>query len=107
MTVKQPNVTTLGLFEKRMPGDDCLLELARQRFLQAQMGTEIHAANPEQLDWLLHFRPWNDAPVVVHLPRDLNLLDEISQKRILELAARGAGRVSGLVLHDHPAMAAR
>ena len=107
MTITQPTVTTLGLFEKRMPGDDCLLELARQRFLQARMGTEIHAGNPEQLDWLLHFRPWDDAPVVVHLPRDLNLLDEISQKRILELAARGAGRVSGLVLHDHPSMAAR
>jgi hypothetical protein len=107
MTAKQPNVTTLALFEKRMPGDDCLLELARQRFLQAHMGTEIHAANPEQLDRLLHFRPWDDAPVVVHLPRDFNLLDELSQKRILELATRGAGQVSGLVLHDHPSMAAR
>jgi hypothetical protein len=107
MTAKQPNVTTLALFEKRMPGDDCLLELARQRFLQARMGTEIHAANAEQLDWLLHFRPWDDATVVVHLPRDWNLLDDISQKRILDLACRGAGKVSGLVLHDHPSMAAR
>src|SRR5437660_12172585 len=98
-TTGQHNVTTLGLFEKRMAGDDCLLELARQRFLKAQMGAEIHAATTDQLDWLLQFRPWDNAPVVVHLPRDFDLVNEISQKRIVELATRGAGQISGLVLH--------
>ena len=106
-TTEKLNVATLGLFEKRMPGDDCLLELARRRFLEARMGTEIHAGTPEQLDWLLRFRPFEQAPVVIHLPRDFNLIDDASQKRILELAARGAGQVSGMVLHDHLAMAAR
>ncbi|HTL55524.1 MAG TPA: hypothetical protein VL361_07580 [Candidatus Limnocylindrales bacterium] len=107
MTTQKYNVTTLGLFEKRMAGDEGLLELARQRFLEARMGTEIHAATPEQLDYLLHFRPFEDAPAVVHLPRDFDLINELSQKQILELAARGAGQVSGMVLHDHTAMISR
>jgi len=106
-TTEPSKVTTLGLFEKRMPGDDCLLELARLRFREARMGTEIHAAAPEQLAWLLHFRPGKMPQVVVHLPRDFNLLDENSQHQILDLAARGAGQVSGMVLHDQAAMATR
>ena len=101
------NVTTLGLFEKRMPGDDCLLELARRRFLEARMGAEIHAATPDQLDWLLHFRPFDNAPVVIHLPREFDLTNEASQKQILDLARRAAGPVSGMVLHDQAAMVAR
>ena len=108
MSTTQPShIATLGLFEKRLPGDDCLLELARLRFLEARMGAEIHAATQEQLDWLMHFRPWEDAPVVIHLPRDFHLLDERSQKAIVDLATRAAGRVSGLVLHDHQALVAR
>jgi len=39
---------TLGLFEKRIEGDDALLELARLRFKQARMGAEMHAATPQQ-----------------------------------------------------------
>ena len=41
---------TLGLFEKRIEGDDALMELARLRFQQAKMGAEMHAATPEQLE---------------------------------------------------------
>jgi hypothetical protein len=107
MTVEKFNVTTLGLFEKRMPGDDCLLELARRRFLEAHMGIEIHAGTPGQLDSLLRYRPFADAPVVIHLPRDFDLVDALSQKQILDLAAHGAGKVSGMVLHDSAAMATR
>lgn len=108
MSTTQPSqIATLGLFEKRLPGDDCLLELARLRFLEARMGAEIHAATPDQLDWLMHFRPWDDAPVVIHLPREFSLLDERSQKGIVDLAGRAAGRVSGMVLHDQQAMVLR
>jgi hypothetical protein len=103
----QRSVKTLGLFEKRIPGDDGLMELARRRFSEAGMGAEMHAATPEQLDWSLQFRPGSQAPVVVHLPRDFNLGDEESRKRIVQFAARFAGQVYGLVVHDHPAMAAR
>jgi len=98
---------TLGLFEKRIEGDDCLMELARRRFQQAGMGAEMHAGTPEQLDGLMKFRPSEEAPVVVHLPRDFHLADARSQGRILEFASRFAGRVHGLVIHDHKDMAWR
>src|SRR5436305_461690 len=63
----QPRSLTLGLFEKRIEGDDCLMELARRRFQQAGMGAEMHAGTPEQLYGLMKFRPSEEAPVVVHL----------------------------------------
>src|SRR6266446_6390937 len=96
---------TLGLFEKRIDGDDCLMELARRRFQQAGMGAEMHAGTPGQLDGLMKFRPSEEAPVVVHLPRDFHLADVRSQGRILDFASRFAGRVHGLVFHDHTDMA--
>ncbi len=98
---------TLGLFEKRIEGDDSLMELARLRFQQAGLGAEIHAGTPEQLEQGLRFRPSGDTPVTVHLPRDFNLCEASSRERIAELAAAAAGRVFGLVLHDHPDLAAR
>ena len=101
----RPN--TLGLFEKRFAGDDCLLDLARRRFNQARMGAEIHAVTPEQLKWLLTLRPWPEAPAVVHLPREYDLLAEETQKRIAELARAGAGQVLGLVVHDQKAVIER
>jgi hypothetical protein len=103
----QPGTLTLGLFEKRIDGDDCLMELARRRFLQADMGAEMHAGTPEQLVGLLKFRPGDAASVVVHLPRDFQLGDARSQERILDFAARFAGRIHGLVIHDHSDMAWR
>ena len=103
----QPHTLTLGLFEKRIEGDDCLMELARRRFQQAAMGAEMHAGTPEQLDGLLKFRPSDEGPLVVHLPRDFQLADARSQGRILEFASRFAGRVHGLVIHDHTNMAWR
>ncbi len=91
----------LGLFEKRIEGDDSLMELARLRFRQAGLGAEMHAPTPEQLEQALRFRPGPEAPVVVHLPRELNLAEAGSRRRIVEFAARLAGRISGMVLHDH------
>ena len=101
------DVLTLALFEKRINGDDALLELARHRFAQARMGAEMYAAMPEQLAELMHFRPSPEAPVLIHLPRDLNLLDEQGQKRILAFASHFAGQVYGMVLHDHETMTQR
>ena len=86
----QPRTLTLGLFEKRIEGDDCLMELARLRFQQAGMGAEMHAGTPEQLAGLLRYRPSEEAPVVVHLPRDFHLADPRSQGRVLDLASRFA-----------------
>jgi hypothetical protein len=101
----EPRALTLGLFEKRIDGDDCLLELARRRFQQAGMGAEMHAGTPEQLNRLMKFRPSEEAPVVVHLPRDFHLADARSQGRILDFASRFAGSVHGLVIHDHTDLA--
>ena len=100
----QPHALTLGLFEKRIEGDDCLMELSCRRFLQAGMGAEMHAGTPEQLDGLLKFRPSLEVPVVVHLARDFHLSEARSQGRILDFASRFAGRVHGLVVHDHADM---
>ncbi|MCX6905482.1 MAG: hypothetical protein NTW03_18795, partial [Verrucomicrobia bacterium] len=84
-----------------------LMELARQRFLEAGLGAEMRADTPEQLEWMMNFRPWEEAPVMAHLPREFNLLEDQNRKQILEFARRFAGRVAGLVLHDHAATAAR
>ena len=72
----QSKVMTLGLFEKSIEGDDSLMVLARQRFQQAGMGAEMHAGTPEELERLLSFRPSEETPVIVHLPRDFNLAEE-------------------------------
>lgn len=102
-----PRPLALGLLEKRIDGDDCLMELARRRFQQTGMGAEIHARTPDQLDWLMKFRPSENAPVVVHLARDFNIAEAETRKRILDFALRFAGRVHSLVLHDQPEIVSR
>jgi hypothetical protein len=98
---------TLGLFEKRIAGDDSLTELARLRFYQAGMGAEMHAGTLEELDGLLKFRPSPNAPVIVHLPRGFNLMDEHARTLILDFASRFAGRVYALVVHDRTEIVTR
>lgn len=98
---------TLGLFEKRIEGDDALMELARLRFQQARMGTEMHAATPEQLEAVMRFRPSKDLPVVVHLPRHFNLLSEENCGQIAQMASASAGRIYGMVIHDHRDLVSR
>jgi len=95
----------LALFEKRLEGDDSLLELARLRCQQFGLGAEMHASAPEELEHLMRFRPAPESPVVVHLPRHFNLADPRSQEQILAIASRFSGRVNGLLLHDHPEFA--
>lgn len=92
----------LALFEKRFEGDDALMALLRLRFQQAQLGAEIHGGTVEQLEAILKFRPSPQAPVVIHLPRDFNLTNASSRQQIVVLASHFAGRVRGMVLHDHP-----
>lgn len=99
-------ILTLGLFDKRIEGDDCLMELVRLRFGEAGMGAEVHPITPDHLEWLLQFLPAEDLPVIVHLARNFDLAENLSRERIMEFASRFAGRVHGYVIHDHPAMAA-
>jgi len=97
----------LGLFEKRIDGDDCLLMLAQRRFREAALGAEMHAGAPDQLEYLLRFRPSPETPVVVHLPRDCSLLSDASQRLVMEMAAQFAGRLRGLVVHDRADLSQR
>lgn len=97
-----PSPKVLGLLEKRIEGDDCLLELARRRFAAAGLGAELHAGTADQIEHGLRFRPAPEAPVMVHLPRDFELTDAACRQRILELAKRFATRLQGFVIHDHP-----
>jgi hypothetical protein len=90
----------LGLFHKRIEGDDSLMELARLRFREAGMGVEPYAATLEELEGLLRFRPSPHCPVVVHLPRSIDLLNEDRRALVLDFAVRFAGRIQGMVVHD-------
>ena len=92
---------TYGLFEKRIDGDDALLSLAQLRFRQAGMGAEMYADTPQRLERLLEFRPSPELPVALHLPREFNVLDSAARQRILGFASRFAGRVRGMIVHDH------
>jgi starch synthase (maltosyl-transferring) len=90
----------LGLFQKRIDGDDALLRLAALRFREAGLGAELYADTPGELDWLLSFGPFPGTPIVVHLQRGLDLLQEHGRKLIIDFAERYRGRISGLVVHD-------
>jgi hypothetical protein len=90
----------LALFQKRIDGDDALLQLARLRFSQAGLGTEFYAETPEELDYLLHFKPHPETPAAVHLKRGLDVLDTGGRTNISDFAARARGRIFGLVVHD-------
>ena len=93
------------ILQPRIAGDDALLRLARHRIEQAGAGAEFYAATPEELRWLLRFRPRPAGPVIVHLPHDINLLDADSRRLVLDFADLAAReKIYGLVLHDHHKM---
>jgi hypothetical protein len=94
------NPKIMALFHKRIEGDDALLELARRRFLEVGLGTEMPADSAAELGWLMGFRPSLEAPVMVHLARDLNLCRAEHRQFIAALATQFAGQVMGFVVHD-------
>jgi hypothetical protein len=97
----------LGLFEKQIEGDDSLLELARLRFREAGLGMECHAKTVAELERLLSLRPAPDAPVTVHLPRNLDLFEEGGRLQVVDFARSSRGRVYGLIVHDQRKIADR
>lgn len=100
MSKIKPCPKILGLFQKRIDGDDALLELASLRFREAMMGAEYYASSATELQWLLGFRPFHDAPVVVHLDRRIDIFDGLSGQLVIDLARGFKGRVYGFVVHD-------
>jgi hypothetical protein len=93
-----------ALFPQRIAGDDALLKLGRLRFVQEGLAAEGYADTPDQLDWLLKYVPPHPRLPTVHLNRGLNMLREPDRDVVEEFAIRFAGRVSGLVVHDHAGM---
>ena len=101
-----------ALFQKRIEGDDALLELARLRFREAGLAPEFYASSPDELEWLFSFRPDPAPPAVVHpavvhLPREINLLTSEGRARVLEFASRFAGEADRFVVHDQLEIATR
>ncbi|MBW2730959.1 MAG: hypothetical protein JRH20_01120 [Deltaproteobacteria bacterium] len=96
--LSRKDVTLFGMFEQQISGDSGLLLLAQRRMHRANLGAEFHAAYPEQLEGLWHHSP--NAEAILHLPRDLDLLEPSNQHLILDFARRFAGRLLGIVVHD-------
>jgi hypothetical protein len=95
-----------ALFYQRGTGD-ALLELAGLRFAQAGLAAEAYADSPEALDRVLAHAPAHPRLPTVHLNRGLNMLREHDRGLVEQFAARFAGRLSGLVVHDQADMAAQ
>lgn len=89
-----------ALFQRRVAGDDALLELAGLRFAQLGLGAEVYADTPQELEHVLRFVPPHPSLPMVHLNRGVNVLHERSRAVVGEFADRFAGRVAGLVVHD-------
>jgi hypothetical protein len=96
-----------ALFQRRVDGDDALLRLARLRFDQAGLAAEVYADTPDQLEWILGFAPPSPHRPVVHLSRQVNLLEEPGRAVIEAFASGFCGRIGGLVVHDKKEMAGR
>jgi hypothetical protein len=90
----------LALFQKRIDGDDALLQLAALRFKEAGLGPEFYAETPEELERLLRFKPTPEVPATVHLPRWINLFDENSRALVLDFANNFKNRIFGIIIHD-------
>ena len=93
-----------ALFQQRIAGDDALLKLAGLRFAQMGVAAEVYADTPDQLEYVLRYVPAHARLPVVHLNRGVNVLHERGRSAVREFAYRFAGRVAGVVVHDHHEM---
>jgi hypothetical protein len=89
-----------ALFQRRVAGDDALLELAALRFAQMGLAAEVYADTPDELEHVLRFVPPHPYRPMVHLNRGVNVLNEPGRAVVGEFADRFAGRIAGLVVHD-------
>jgi hypothetical protein len=93
-----------GLFQRRVAGDDALLELAALRFRQMGLAAELYADAPGDLERVLRFVPPHPLQPMVHLNRRINVLHETGRSAVADFAGRFAGRVAGFVVHDQSDM---
>jgi hypothetical protein len=105
--MSSPIPPILALFQKRIDGDDALLQLAALRFKEAGIGPEFYAETPHELAGLLKFMPATGATATVHLPRGIDLFEENGRRRVLDFAKNFSDRIFGLIIHDQNEIAAR
>jgi starch synthase (maltosyl-transferring) len=89
-----------ALFQKRIEGDDALLELAKLRFRDAGLFPEYYAESIAELEWLLRFMPSATSPLMVHLPRGISLFEKAGRKLVIDFARYLKNRAAGIVIHD-------
>jgi hypothetical protein len=90
----------MGLFQKRIEGDDALLSLAQLRFRQAGLGAEYYAETPGELEGLLKFSLSGKGLAIVHLARGIDLFRDGDRRRVIDFSSGFAGKIYGMVLHD-------
>jgi sugar phosphate isomerase/epimerase len=98
----------LGLFQKRIDGDNALLNLAKKKFQECGLGTEIYAGDIyagdiNEFNEILNFRPEPFKYSVAHLARNIDLLTTAGIERVVEFSSAYSHLVSGVVLHDQKA----
>ena len=96
-----------ALFQQRIAGDDALLKLAGLRFAQMGVAAEVYADTPDQLEYVLRFVPAHARLPVVHLNRSVDVLHERGRSVVGDFADHFAGRIAGIVVHDHREMEAQ
>ncbi len=89
----------LGLFEKRIEGDDALLQLARIRYTERNLGAEIYAEHPDTLRSLLALTA-PEQPVTVHLPRWFDVTNAAHAEFLQSMLQIRRDGLIGYVTHD-------
>lgn len=97
-----PKLLAMLSIQPPLRGDEALLRLAQARLGEAGLGGEFYPGSPEHLAALLAYRP-DGRPCTAHLPRDIDLLSEAGQAAIGDYAARAAGELYGILVHDQKA----
>jgi phosphoglucan,water dikinase len=97
----------MGLFQKRIEGDDALLSLAQLRFRRARLGAEYYAETPEELEGLLKFSLSEEAMAIVHLARGIDIFRDEDTKRVVDFSRRLGKNIYGMVLHDQEEIISR
>ena len=96
-----------AIFFRQVPGDAALLRLAQTRFRAAGVLPEFYPATPDDCARNCPYRPFEDRPISIHLPRDIRVLERKSHDAVCAFASRFAGEAAGMVVHDQPEVASR
>jgi hypothetical protein len=96
-----PRPHALALFHRHIAGDEALLRLAQRRLQTVGLGAEFYPETVEELEQQWALRPAGATAHAAHLPRHLDVRQPAHQQTVLAFARQFAGRLHGLVVHDH------